>query len=77
MILIISFICSFEINKVNPFPALKAPFPLIFLLNLFIYFEFQFFTNSVKSSLGKGIATFASAFFFSKLPNQELKDPPD
>ena len=39
MILIKSFISSFEIDKVNPFPALTAPFPLIFPLNLFIAFE--------------------------------------
>ena len=31
MILIISLISSFEINKVNYFPALAAPFPLTFL----------------------------------------------
>ena len=30
-ILIISFISSFEINKVSHFPALAAPFPFIFL----------------------------------------------
>ena len=31
MILIISFISSFEINKVNPSSALTVPFPLVFL----------------------------------------------
>ena len=30
IIFIISFIFSFEISKVNPFPALTAPFPLFF-----------------------------------------------
>ena len=38
IILIISLISSFEINKVNPFLALTAPLPLIFLSILFIAF---------------------------------------
>ena len=38
-ILVISFRSSFEINRVNPFPALTARFSLIFLPNLFISFE--------------------------------------
>ena len=70
MILVISFISSFEINKVNPFP-----FPLIFLLSLFIALEGKLLYNPGKLSLAKGIAIFASDFF-SKLPNQERKDPP-
>ena len=69
IILIISFISSLEINKVNLFLALTDPFPLIFLSNLFIIFEVQLFTNSGKLSLAKGIAIFVSAFF-PKLPNQ-------
>ena len=36
IIFIMSFISSFEINKVNLFPA---PFPFIFLSNLFIALE--------------------------------------
>ena len=36
MIFVISFISSFEMNKVNPCPALASPFLLIFLSNLFI-----------------------------------------
>ena len=65
-----------EINKVNPFPALTAPFPLIFLSNLFIAFEIKLLTNPGKLSLAKGIAMFVSAFF-PKLPKQEPKvDPP-
>ena len=76
MILIISFISSFKINKVNPFPALTATFSFIFLSNLFIAFEFKLLTNPGKLYLAKGIAMFVSAFF-PKLPNQELKDPPD
>ena len=53
IILIISFMSSFEINKVNPFPALTAPFSLIFLSNLFIAFEVQLLTNPGKLSLAK------------------------
>ena len=76
MILIISFISSFEINKVNPFPTLTGPFPLISLSNLFIVFGVELLTNPGKLSLAKGIAMSISAFF-PKLPNQEPKDPPD
>ena len=54
---------SFKINKVNPFPALTGPFPLIFLLNLFIAFEVKLLTNTGKLYLAKGIATFVRAFF--------------
>ena len=39
IILIISFISSFEINKINPLPALPAPFPLIFQSNLFMHWK--------------------------------------
>ena len=39
LILIISFISEFRINKVNSFPVLTAPFSLIFLSNLYIAFE--------------------------------------
>ena len=39
MILIISFISPFEINKVNPFPPLTTPFPFIFLSHLYTVFE--------------------------------------
>ena len=48
MILIISYISSFKINKVNPFPALTARFPFIFLSNLFIAFEFKLLTIQVN-----------------------------
>ena len=75
MILIISFISSFEINLVNHFPALTAPFSLIFLSNLFIAIEVKLLTNSGKLSQAKKIAKFVSAFF-PNLPNQEPKDPP-
>ena len=76
MILIISFISSFEINNVNPFPALTAPFRLIFLSSSFIAFEGKLLTNHGKLSLAKGIVSFVSAFF-PKLANQEPKDAPD
>ena len=67
-------IASFEINKINPFPALTAPFPLIFLSILFIAIEIKLLTNPGNLSLAKGVATFVSALF--PLPNQVPKDPP-
>ena len=76
MILIISFISSFEINKVDRFPALTAPFPLVFHSNLFIEFEVKLRSNPDKLPLTKGIAMFVIAFF-PKLPDQKPKDPPD
>ena len=76
IILIISFISLFGVNKVHPFPALTAPFPLTFLSNLFITFEVKFLTNPGKLFLGKGIVIFVKVFS-PKLPNQEPKDPPD
>ena len=72
MILIMSFISSFEINKVNTFPALTAPFSLIlfylFIIYFFIFFKYITFkvkllTNPGNLSLAKGIAIFLSAFF--------------
>ena len=50
-------------NKVNHFPALTAPFPLIFHSNLFIALESILLTNPGKLYLAKRIATFVSAFF--------------
>ena len=47
-IIFISFISSFEINKVNSFPTLKAPFLLIFLSNLFNALEVKSLTNPGK-----------------------------
>ena len=40
-----SFMSSFKINKVNPFPALTAPLPLIFLSNLFIALDVKLLAN--------------------------------
>ena len=51
MILIIPFISSFEINKVNPFPALTAPFPLIVPSNLFIAFDVKLLSNQINDLL--------------------------
>ena len=59
LILIISFISSFEINR---FPALIAPFPLIFLSNLVIAFEAKFLPNPGKLSLAKGMARYVIHF---------------
>ena len=63
IVFIISFISSFEINETNLFLALAAPFPLIFLSNLFITLEGKLLTNPSMLSLAKGIATFVSTFF--------------
>ena len=60
MILIISFISSFEINIVNLLSALRAYFALIFLSNLF---EVILLTNPGELSLTKGIATFVNDVF--------------
>ena len=76
IILIISFISSFKINKVTHLASLAAPFLLIFLSNLFIALEVKLLTNLGKLSLAKRIATFISVLF-PKLANQEPKDPPD
>ena len=74
MILIISFLSLFETTKgVKP---LTAPFPLIFISNLFISFETKLLANPGKLSLAKEIATIFSAFS-PNLRNQKPKDPPD
>ena len=62
MISILSFISSFKLNKVNTFPALTAPFPLIFLSHLFTAFEATLLTNLGKLSLAKGKANFLLFF---------------
>ena len=70
MVLIISLISSFEINKVNPFPAVTAPFPVIFLSSLFIAFKAKFLTYPGKLSLTKGKARSAITFL-PKIMNYE------
>ena len=62
MTLITLFITSFNINKVNPFPALTATFPLIIVSNLFTAFKAKLLANTGKLSLVKGKATFFRAF---------------
>ena len=76
IIFIISFISLFEINNVNNFTALTAPFPLIFLSNLFVALICKFLTNPTKLSLAKGIPMLVSGFF-PKLPNHGPNNPPD
>ena len=69
-----SFISSFQINKVNPFPALTALFPLIFLSDLFIEFEVKLLTNPCKLSLAKGVPMFVRVSFLNYLTlNQKLQ----
>ena len=53
IILIMSFIRSFEINKSKSFFALTAPFPLILLSDLSIALEVKLLTNTGKLSLRK------------------------
>ena len=50
-------------NKVNPFPALTAPRPFIFLSKLFNTDEVVLFTNIGKTSLAKGTARSSNAVF--------------
>ena len=71
MVLIISFISAFKINKVRPFLALTSTFPLIFLSSLFIAYEVKLLTNLSKLSLAKGIAMLVSAFFPKLLTNNQ------
>ena len=67
MILLISFISSIEINKINRFPVLTAPFPLIFLSNLFIASEAKLLINPGKLSLAKGMARSVITFYLHYL----------
>ena len=60
VILIILFISSFEINRINLFPAQTAPFPLLFFSSFFIAFKAELFNNPSKISVAKGIQTFVS-----------------
>ena len=73
MILIISSISSIKINEVNFFPAFTAPFPFIFLSDLFITFEVKLLTNPGKLSLARGIELFVSNSFLNYLTkNQKI-----
>ena len=73
VILIISFISSFKIKKVNSIPVSTVPFRFIFLSNLSIAFEVKLLTCPGKLALIKGIATFVSAFL-PKLEKIDLID---
>ena len=69
----IILISLFKINSVNHFPALIAPFPLIFLWNLFITLEVMLPTNAGILSLAKAIAMLVSDFFLNYLTkNQKI-----
>ena len=64
-------------NKLNPFPARTAPFPLVLLSNLFIAFEAAFetilLTKPCKSFILKEIARSATTFYLIYLTkNQEI-----
>ena len=67
-------------NKVNPFHALTALYPLIFLSNLSNTVEFALVANLGKTSSTKG-TTRSNNTFLSKLPiilpNVLSKSPPD
>ena len=76
MILKTSFISSFEINRVNPFLALAASFPFVFLSNVFIALEVILLTNPGQLYLAREITPFISSLL-PELSNQELKDPPN
>ena len=67
MILIITFKSSFEMNKVNPFPALTVSIPLIFLSNLLIELEAKLLINQGKLSLAKRIARSVITFYLNFL----------
>ena len=67
MILIVTFVRLLEINKVNPFHALTAPFPVNFLSSIFIAFEVKLLTNPSKLSLPKEITIFVGVFSLNYL----------
>ena len=71
MILIMSLISSFEINKLNLFSALTAPFSLIFLSKLFIALEVKLLTNPSKLSLAKELQNMLVLSFLNYLTNNE------
>ena len=51
-------------NNVNPFPALTAPFPLIFLSNLSNTDEVALVANLGKTSLAKGKTLFNQTTYY-------------
>ena len=67
---------SFKMNKVNPFLAHTALFPLIFLSYFSKVDEVVLFANLGKTSLAKGTARSHNAFL-PKLPTILPRNPPD
>ena len=77
-ILIISSISSYEMNNVNPFPALTAPYPLVFLSNLFNTGDDPLVANSDKISFAKRTSRPNNAFLSKLLiilPNALPRNP--
>ena len=74
-ILIISFISSFEMNKINSFSALTTPFRYIFLSNLSNTDEVALVSNLGKISLAQGTRSYN--VFLPKLPNVLPENPSD
>ena len=68
---IISFISSFQMNKLNLFPVLMAPLRLIFLSNLSNIDEVALVANLGKAPLARRIGRFISA----SLPNLPITLP--
>ena len=83
MIRMISSILSFETNKVNPFPTLRASTPLLAIASPHLFFfsnlcnadEVDLVANIGKISLAKGTARSISAFL-PKLPITLPRNPP-
>ena len=79
-ILIIPFTSSFEMDKMNPFPALTASCPLIFLSNFSNTAEVALVANFGRISLSKGTARSNNAFLptlLVALTNALRRNPPD
>ena len=75
-ILIMSYISSFQVNIVDPFPALTAPFPLIYLSYISNIDKIAFVANVGKKCLPKRI-TRSNNTFLPKLTNVLLRNLPD
>ena len=73
MNLIIPFISSFKLIKINSFHVLIAPCPIIFLSNLYTAFEGKLFPSPGKLSVVKAIIA-SIITNLPKLHNQEPKD---
>ena len=67
-------------QKVYPVHAIRAPFPLILLSNVFIAFEAAFeaklLTNPDRLFFAKAIEKFVTTFL-PNLPKQKPRSPPD